>query len=109
MNLAAFNITTIVTAVMAVIIFLVFRYLAKGKGKAGIIIYVAGDLCLAVGLYAVGLMVVDIVMSDYFKDVEVYGAVSNATMIVVALGLAILVATVDGVAKDLRSNKDKAM
>lgn len=102
MNMDFFNWSTIITAVLTTVIFLVFRSLSKGKGLPGIVIYVAGVISLAVGIYAIGVMLVDMALAGYYKDVGMYIPVRAVTVGIVALGFAALVATVDKVAKGLR-------
>ena len=110
MNWSMFNLQTLMLGLVGVIIYLVFRYLSKqSKGQSGVIIYVMGNMCLAISLYAVGIMVVDVLVSDYFSIVDNYKDVSMWVMIVVALGASFFIAMIDPIARDLRKNTGKVL
>ena len=110
MNWSMFNLQTLMLGLFGVVIFFVFRNLGKlTKNQSGVIIYVMGGICLAISLYAVGLMVIDILVSDYFSIVDNYKDVSMWTMIIIALGTSLLVAILDPVARDLRKGTGKLL
>lgn len=107
MNLSMFSLQTLMLGLFGVLIFLVFRALSRNKGNAGIIIYVMGDICLAIAIYCVGIMIVDILIADYFDMVESYKNVTMWAMIVIALGVSFLVTMLDPIAFNLRKNDSK--
>jgi hypothetical protein len=109
MNWAMFDLGMFVLSLVGVLLFLAFRFLSKNKGQMGIIIYVMGNICLAISIYGVGIMVVDILISDYFKSVDNYSNITMWTMIVVALGLTSFIAMIDPIAANLRKGGGKIL
>ena len=110
MNWSMFNLQTLMLGVFGVIIYLAFRYLSKrAKGQSGIIIYVCGNICLAISIYSVGIMLIDICVSDYFSIVDNYKDVSMWVMLVITLGASFFIAMIDPIARDLRKNTGKVL
>jgi hypothetical protein len=102
-----FSYQTLILGGAGLLIFLVFRLLSNNSNRTSPIIYIIGLLCLAISIYIVGLMFVDISISKYFDilDANVYKLVTMWIMIAVSLGSIFLVAIVDPIAYKLRKGE----
>lgn len=107
MNWDMFSYQTLILGGAGLLIFLVFRLLSNNSNRTSPIIYIIGLLCLAISIYIVGLMFVDISISKYFDiiDANIYKLVTMWIMIAVSLGSIFLVAIVDPIAYKLRKGE----
>ena len=107
MNWDMFSIQTLILGGVGLLIFLVFRVLSQNSGRAGVIVYIMGLLCLSISIYIEGLMLIDISISKYFDiiDADIYKTVTMWMMIAISLGALFLVSIIDQIAYKLREFK----